>query len=95
MHASLGLNNTNEVRNTRSLPYSDDNESLEHNVVNVLKRSKSGNPMQLHKPSYIWRRSPCLQSNLWLECQLSGAPSVQIAWRPSHVELNDAAMRPS
>ena len=61
-----------QVHHTCSLPYSDDKERLEHNADQAHIPHKSGNPMHLHKPSYIWSRSPCLASSSCICSQTFG-----------------------
>ena len=77
--------------------HSDVKESLEHDVIQVHSPNKSGNPMHFHKPSDIWRRSPCLAGSCayavrpLVKMSAFGELLVQTAWKHSHVELNDAA----
>ena len=72
------------LQHTCSLPYSDDKESLEHDIDKVHIPLESGNPMHtLQAVTNLKTVVPVgqvhvhMQSNTWLTYQLSGEPSVR------------------
>ena len=100
MHARLGLNNTNDKFATHVRFHSQVTMKVWNMVLSKYTfRLSLGIPciFTSHHISgdevLVWQVYVHMQSNLWSRYQLSGEPSVQTAWRHSHVELSDATMR--